>query len=104
MPVLPYNVKQKQPYQRNLKVYLVAGAITQLQGGIASLEGTSARAMTLASPSVNDDGAVLHIVANTAQAHTVTYTPGFSVRMLRPLAARKGTDFLSLPVEACGAI
>lgn len=75
----PYNVKQRTPYQRNSKVYTVAGAIDLLQGGIAFLEGSSARAMTIAAPSTSDDGVVLHIVATTAQAHTVQFaTVGFN--------------------------
>lgn len=78
MTVSPYNVKQKQPYQRPSAVYTAAGAILLLQGGVAFLEGTSARAMTLANPDINDDGVVLTIKAVTAQAHTVAYTAGFN--------------------------
>jgi len=78
MTVSPYNVKQRQPYQQPNIVYTAAGAITLTQGGVAFLEGSSARAMTLAAPNLNDDGCILHIVATTAQAHTVTVSGGIN--------------------------
>lgn len=76
MAVSPFNVKQRQPYQRPFVVYTAAGAITQLQGGVAFLEGTSARAMTLAAPALSDDAVMIEIKAVTAQAHSVTIAGG----------------------------
>lgn len=74
-----YIVRQKTAFQEPQSVYLVAGAITDLNGGQVLLSGTAARAMTLAAPSVNDNGVKLTIIATTAFAHTVTQTtPGFN--------------------------
>lgn len=56
--------------------YATAGALT-LQPGVQFIGSGGALAMTLASPSKYMDGMVMVIQASTAQAHTVTYTPGF---------------------------
>ncbi len=59
------------------QIYTAAGAI-QLVGGFHYLNAASGLAMTLAAPSgQTPEGTVLHIVSQTAQAHTVTYTAGF---------------------------
>jgi hypothetical protein len=60
-----------------LTPYTAAGAIP-VSSGTHSINGSGALAMTLAAPvagsreSGGDDGKKLHIVAGTAQAHTVT--------------------------------
>lgn len=57
--------------------YSAAGAISPVQG-IHQLNGTAARAMTLAAPTKDQDGQILMIVSNGVAAHTVTQTtPGF---------------------------
>lgn len=60
--------------------YSAAGAITLPAIGnhmIAVLNGTAALAMTLANPSIAQDGSRLLVLANGKAAHTVTYTAGF---------------------------
>jgi hypothetical protein len=55
-----------------------ATATTYPKNGILNLTHSSAQAVTLSSPIAGlDDGKELLIVSSTAQAHTVTYTPGF---------------------------
>lgn len=56
--------------------YTADGALTLLPG-VSFIGSGAARAMTLASPSLYQNGMVMVIYASTAQAHTVTYTPGF---------------------------
>ena len=58
--------------------YSAAGAISfgAAQWTTASINGTSALAMTLADPDSSQDGIILAIVANGKAAHTVTYTAG----------------------------
>lgn len=59
--------------------YSAAGAITLPSLGndmIAEINGTGALAMTLANPSIGQDGSKLLISANGKAAHTVTYTAG----------------------------
>jgi hypothetical protein len=57
--------------------YSVAGALNPVQG-IHQINGTSARAMTLAAPTKDQDGQMMIIVSNGVAAHTVTQTsPGF---------------------------
>lgn len=59
--------------------YAAAGAISLPSPGtdaIAEIIGTSALAMTLANPGVDNDGDLLIIVANGKAAHTVTITSG----------------------------
>jgi hypothetical protein len=64
---------------RRMLSYSVAGAITLPNPGedmIAVINGTNARAMTLANPTKDMDGSMLYIIANGKAAHTVTYTAG----------------------------
>ena len=56
--------------------YTTAGALT-IQPGVQFVGSSGALAMTLASPDIYMNGLVMVIQASTAQAHTVTYTPGF---------------------------
>lgn len=53
----------------------VSAAIT-IQPGISFINGTTL-AMTLANPTVEQNGMVMIIMATNASAHTVTYTAGF---------------------------
>lgn len=64
---------------RTVASYSAAGAIGLPAPGsdaVAIINGTSALAMTLASPTKDMDGSILYIVANGKAAHTVTYTGG----------------------------
>lgn len=64
---------------RQVRSYNAAGAITLPTPGndmLAIINGTSARAMTLANPTKDQDGDILIIVSNGKAAHTVTYTAG----------------------------
>lgn len=56
--------------------YTSAGALTILPG-VSFIGSGGALAMTLAAPSLYQNGMVMVIYASTAQAHTVTYTAGF---------------------------
>lgn len=59
--------------------YSAAGAISLPSIGndmLAEINGTGALAMTLANPSIAQDGSKLLISANGKAAHTVTYTAG----------------------------
>lgn len=56
-------------------LYAANGAITVADGVHAITKG-SAAAMTLAPPTVNDEGMEITITARTAFAHTVTITEG----------------------------
>lgn len=58
-------------------LYTVAGALFPVPG-IHSIGTGGALAMTLAPPTKDRDGMIMIITASTAQAHTVTYTAGFS--------------------------
>lgn len=61
------------------KSYSAAGAITLPTLGnnmLAEINGTGALAMTVANPSIGQDGSVLRISGNGKAAHTVTYTAG----------------------------
>ena len=61
-----------------VQVGLVNGAIT-IKSGLVVLTKAGVAAMTLAAPTVGtDDGKILHIVATTANAHTVTIANGLS--------------------------
>lgn len=53
----------------------VSAAIT-IQPGISFINGTTL-AMTLANPTVDQNGMIMIIMATNASAHTVTYTAGF---------------------------
>lgn len=64
---------------REFLSYNAAGAITLPTPGndmVAIINGTSARAMTLANPTKDQDGDMLIIIGNGKAAHTVTYTAG----------------------------
>lgn len=69
-----------QPYNSQYRytgwTYTSAGALT-VQPGVQFIGSAGALAMTLASPEKWQDGMVMVLQASTAQAHTVTYTPGF---------------------------
>lgn len=56
--------------------YTVLGAIT-IQPGLQLIGSGGALAMTLADPTVEQNGMIMILTASTAQAHTVTYTAGF---------------------------
>lgn len=56
--------------------YGVAGALSPVQG-IHQINGTGALAMTLASPTKDQDGQIMIVIANGKAAHTVTLTAGF---------------------------
>jgi len=61
-----------------VQVGLVNGAIT-IKSGLVVLTKAGVAAMTLAAPTAGtDDGKILHIVATTANAHTVTIANGLS--------------------------
>lgn len=55
--------------------YTSLGAIT-VQPGLSFINGTTL-AMTLANPTVQQNGMIMVIIATNASAHTVTYTAGF---------------------------
>lgn len=58
--------------------YSVSGAISvPRKNTLAILTKAGVAAMTLAAPSKADNGVVLTILSQTANAHTVTYTAGF---------------------------
>jgi hypothetical protein len=64
---------------RDVQSYSASGAIALPRIGgdmVAVLNGTVALAMTLANPSVAQDGSRLLIVGNGKAAHTVTYAAG----------------------------
>ena len=66
-------------YTRDQQSYSAAGAIALPRIGadmVAILNGTVALAMTLANPSVAQDGSKLIIAGNGKAAHTVTYAAG----------------------------
>ena len=56
--------------------YVTAGALT-IQNGHVSIGSAGALAMTLAAPSLWQNGTTMVLMASTAQAHTITYTAGF---------------------------
>jgi len=58
------------------KTYTALGAIA-IERGLISLNGTTL-AMTLADPTLADNGKVMCIMSENASAHTVTYTAGFN--------------------------
>lgn len=65
--------------QRVITNYNAAGAITLPppgQDAIAILDGTTILAMTLANPTVMNDGDMLIVLGNGKAAHTLTYTAG----------------------------
>lgn len=67
------------PREREMRSYSAAGAIALPRPGndmVAVIIGTSALAMTLANPSVDQDGDLLIVVASGKAAHTLTYAAG----------------------------
>lgn len=58
------------------QTYTAAGAIT-IAPGVSFINGTTL-AMTLANPTVAQNGMMMTIIATNASAHTVTYTAGFN--------------------------
>lgn len=65
--------------RREVRSYNAAGAITLPTPGndmVAIINGTTARAVTLADPTKDMDGDLLTIIGNGKAAHTVTYTAG----------------------------
>lgn len=62
------------------QVISVAGptAITLKSGLVLLTRSGGAAAATLAAPAAGDNGKILHILATTAQAHTVTIANGLS--------------------------
>lgn len=68
-----------QTRRRDQASYSAAGAIalpTPGNDSLAVITGTSALAMTLADPAIENDGDMLYIVGDGKAAHTVTYTAG----------------------------
>ncbi len=66
---------------RTITSYGANGAITLPVPGadaVAMLNGTNALAMTLAVPTKDMDGCILHIIANGSAAHTVTVATDFN--------------------------
>lgn len=64
---------------REVRSYNAAGAIALPTPGndmVAIINGTVARAMTLADPTKDMDGDILIVVGNGKAAHTITYTAG----------------------------
>ena len=64
---------------REVRSYNADGAIALPTPGndmLAIINGTSARAMTLANPTKDQDGDVLIVVGNGKAAQTITYTAG----------------------------
>lgn len=65
---------------RQIKTYNAAGAIDLPTPGndlVAIVNGTSARALTLAVPTKDMDGDILTVIGNGKAAHTVTISGGF---------------------------
>lgn len=82
LAVAPASLNESVLYAGQMSVtttsYSAAGAIAfgLSQWTVAIINGTSALAMTIANPTLDQDGCYLHIVANGKAAHTVTYTAG----------------------------
>lgn len=69
----PSNVYPTQP-ARVVRSYIAAGAITlpvQGQDMIAEILSTAALAMTLAAPTTDMDGSIVHVIGNGKAAHTL---------------------------------
>lgn len=69
-----YTIRQRQHRDQPLQVASADGAIT-IKDGIVVITKASAAALTLAAPSIDDNG-VLIIDSHTAVAHTVTLAGG----------------------------
>jgi hypothetical protein len=72
----PHILRQGIPYQHNVEVVTVNGAIASIAGGHVYLTKAGVAAMTLAVPF--GDGAELTITSTTANAHTVTIAAGLA--------------------------
>lgn len=92
------------PDEAPVAVYGVSGAIT-IPGVDTKivLNKAGVAAMTLAAPSKAQDGLVLNITSNTAQAHTVTATSllstGSANVSVATFAAQKGAGFTIMAVN-----
>lgn len=71
---VPLILRQGIPYQHNVEVASVDGAIQSIAGGQVFITKGSAAALTLAVQPT--DGARLTITSTTAYAHTVTVSGG----------------------------
>jgi hypothetical protein len=59
------------------KVYTVTATAITIAPGVQFIGSSGALALTLANPTVAQNGMIMVLVASTAQAHTITYTAGF---------------------------
>lgn len=83
--------------------YTASGAIT-IQPGFSFINGTTL-AMTLANPTVEQNGMVMIIIATNASAHTVTYTAGFNGgTTARDVATYSGAVGDNLVVQAFNGV
>lgn len=69
------NVKQGLEYRQPMQTMAANGAIT-IRSGIVTVTKSTLCAMTLAAPTMADNGKVLIIDSATAAAHTLTITGG----------------------------
>lgn len=76
MPISPYITRQGEPFQQHVHVASDDGAIPNDISGVVVITKATAAALTLADPSVRDDGLVLTIASTTAAAHTVDNSAG----------------------------
>lgn len=86
----------RQPRRREIRSYSAAGAIALPTPGndmVAILNGTTARAMTLANPAKDNDGDILTVIGNGKAAHTVTYAAGLG-------AGGAGLDVMTFDTNA----
>lgn len=67
--VVPFNA----PILHGVIAYAVNGALALTQG-VATLTKAGVAAMTLAAPTVAQEGLILRVVSQTANAHTITAT------------------------------
>lgn len=72
----PHIVRQGSAWLPPTQDASADGAITLLEGGVVKITKGTAAALTLADPSVADDGAILYIMSTTAAAHTVSNAAG----------------------------
>src|SRR4029077_1189447 len=93
-------------YYRDRVSYSASGAITLPRIGgdmVAVLNGTSVLAMTIANPSVEQDGSRIVIVGNGKAAHTVTYTAGLgNVGATADVITFSASQSQGIELFACG--
>lgn len=93
-------------YYRDRVSYSVAGAITLPRIGgdmIAVLNGTTILVMTLANPSIEQDGSRLTIIGNGKAAHTVNNTAGLgNVGATADVLTFNATQAQAADLVACG--